>query len=172
MNTIQFGAISSRFRSLATLSPNDLPSKMSERLCVALGSRIKPEFSLEIYRKFLTSYSGNDPTMLAFCETRALQLARIRPGYWPKALTLVEQKYALGVISDEYYWLTRVERLDDALPPEVAVQIASHPKKYPRFFVYLAEGRCQLDVETRLPSIADIAKGEGWFAPAVRRRLS
>ena len=170
MNEIPFGQQYTRSRSLVTLSPNGLPSNLSERLCVALGSRLKPDAALELYRKFLTDYSGIDPTILAFCENHGLQLARSHNEFWPQALALVKRKYELGIINDDYYWMHQGDSLTDTLPPDVAAQIASQPQAYPRFLVYLAEGRCQLEVETKLPSIADVAQIEGWFAPAVDRR--
>jgi hypothetical protein len=171
MKRIQSISISSRLRARGTLLGQDLPSKMSERLCVALGSRMKPDAAEEIYRRYLTSYSGKNPTMLAFCEGSALQLAHDHPDYWPQALALVLRKYKLRLSNDEYFWMARGEFLPDGLPSEVAQQIASEPRKYPRFLVYLAEGRCQLDVETKLPSIADVAEADGWFARPLSSRL-
>jgi hypothetical protein len=43
------------------------------------------------------------------------------------------------------------------------------PQKYPRFLVYLSEGRCQLEIESKLPAVFDISERDGWFKPTEAR---
>jgi hypothetical protein len=169
VNAIQAGQHYAHTRSFAALSMHELPCELSDRLCLILGLRIKPAAALEMYRKFLINYSSNDPLILTFCQEHALKLARSTPDYWPKALLLFEKAYSTGLTSEDYYWAHREEPQSDTLPPEVATQIAAQPQRYPRFLVYVAEGRCQLEVETKLPSVADTAQTEGWFTPTFGR---
>jgi hypothetical protein len=41
--------------------------------------------------------------------------------------------------------------MPDAFPFETAAQIVAQPQKFPRYLVYMAEGRCQLEIESKLP---------------------
>jgi hypothetical protein len=117
-----------------------------------------------LYTKHLRNYDGKDQTILWFCERHATREAFRNPAAWSDALRFAERAYEAGLSGEEHYWVQSRD-LTDVLPGEVAKKIVSKPKNFPRFLVYLAEGRCQLELESKRPPVSDTASAEGWFEP-------
>jgi hypothetical protein len=117
-----------------------------------------------LYAKHLRNYDGKDKTILRFCERHATHEAFQDPAAWPDALRFAERAYEVGLSGEEHYWVQSKD-LTDVLPAEVAKKIVSKPKNFPRFLVYLAEGRCQLELESKRPSVSDTASAQRWFEP-------
>ncbi len=141
-----------------------LPEHPSQRLCVLVGLRAHRELSHGLYMKHLRNYEGKDGTILWFCERHATREAFRNPAAWPDALRFAERAYEVGLSGEEHYWVQSRD-LTDVLPAEVAKKIVSKPKNFPRFLVYLAEGRCQLELESKQPSVSDTASAQRWFEP-------
>ncbi|GHO88060.1 NACHT domain-containing protein [Dictyobacter formicarum] len=148
------------------LNLETLNTDMSYRLKVAIGFRLDVSAAENLYIKHLTNYSGDDPTILEFCQDIILNLAKKDVSYWQQALIIIEKNYAKGFVFEHIIFERSLERENNPLPLNVAKKITDTPEKYPRNLVMIAEAKYRELVASNIIPVGQIAKQEFWLDQA------
>lgn len=143
---------------------NSICAKASERMIVALSSRVRESVSDRIFQNYLADYEGSDQAVLEFCQQSALRSALQKPDTWRKWLPVISRSYAKGVIADRYlgYRLVHAIRTQE-LPIETAEEITTHCECYPTELVALAEQTCRQRVAEQVIPVGRVAEANSWF---------
>lgn len=162
MQSISFG-FENRKRDL-TLDPRSLPSTLSPKTIVILSNRLDDRDSDYLFYRQLKDYSGDEPTILEFCQRSALRAALQKPSTWQRWLPIISGAYMKGVVSDRYfgYKLARAIRAQK-LPYEIAEEIIQNCEKYPTELTALAEQVCRQEVASKVVPVGIIADDQNWF---------
>jgi hypothetical protein len=147
-------------RQRVQLEKQRLPAAMDPRVVALIGLRLEAAEAIILHDRFIGEYTGDDRTILNFSMRVALERVDAKQEWWPQALSVIERLYRSGA---GYTFNVYSPRRAETCPIDVARSIAAHPERYPRDLVYLAEERCQAEVEKDLLPVADIAAREKWF---------
>jgi hypothetical protein len=138
---------------------------LSERSVVAISSRIKDQGWEWLFHKHLSTYNGEDPSVLEFCQRIALRAAQRNPQTWRNWLPIISKSYVRGAISDRYFGYRFAQAVhSEPLPTEIAQEIVEHCNAYPAELFGLAERTCRLRVAEQITPVGRIAKDNGWFS--------
>jgi hypothetical protein len=138
---------------------------LSERSVVAISSRVKRHVSEWLFHKDLSTYDGEDPSVLEFCQRIALRAAQRDPQTWRNWLPIISKSYVRGAISDRYFGYRFAQAVrSEPLPIEIAQEIVEHCNAYPAELFGLAERTCRLRVAEQIIPVGRIAKDNGWFS--------
>jgi hypothetical protein len=142
-----------------------LPGELSERSVVAISSRIGDQNSEKLFHKYLAKYSGEDLSILEFCQRVALRAAQGNPESWENWLQIISLSYRRGAISDRYFGY-RLHRAihTERLPIEIAKKIIEQCDSYPAELVGWAERTCRQQVAEQIIPVGRIAKDNRWFS--------
>jgi len=120
---------------------------------------------VRVFRDRLLDYDGNDPTVLSFCQSTALEALDLKAVEWTDVLEIFSRSYLLGVASGEPRRNNIVSRLKSDLPLEIAKKICSDPDVYPSFLISWAEEAFGKHVTERIVPVGITAKNDRWFEP-------
>jgi len=146
-----------------------LTGSLSARTVVALASRAVPETAHQLHQRFFADQVDNDPAILEFVQSEALDVERFGTGDWEPDLQRIQRCYESGAL--EPYRLALRRRRAGIMRLAIAKAIAGEPAMYPSYLVSLADESCTRSVARRAKAVADIAIREGWFGEPVPLRL-
>jgi hypothetical protein len=142
------------------LDVTSLPASLSPQAAVLLQVRARGDASVEIYKRFLREYNGEDPSVWEVCQRTAVRLLRGKSGD-AQQLQVIAKAYSKGVAA--FARRPMREDLEHSLPGTAAKQIAEHPDKYPGYLVALAEAYWRNEVGRKITPVGKKAKMDGWF---------
>lgn len=107
----------------------------------------------------------DDIRILKVLQAVAIKRLVKREGDLQEALGLLARSYAAGVLSPPYASANIVRHLD-ALPADIAKEIAINAQSYPSFLVAAAEKKCRAFTAEKIRPVSKIAEEDGWFQTA------
>jgi hypothetical protein len=148
-----------------------LPQRLTARCATALGIRTRRPDRYQIYMKYLADYRGGDLVVLDFCQREGVDLSHLDPHRWEINLELIKRGYAQGVISEPFAFQQVLRRSGDpqALPLDVAEEVATNANRYPGYLVGLAELKCRVAAAAAIVPVGQVAVRDRWFEPDAPR---
>jgi hypothetical protein len=95
---------------LSVIKP-DLPATATPRLACLLINSVSVAAAQMVHRRYLSSYDGEDPAVLAACLAVVGERSQKKPETWSSALPVIAHAYRFGVISGYTGGRTRNPRL-------------------------------------------------------------
>jgi hypothetical protein len=150
---------------LWSLEPSALPEKVSARTATAISLRVRKKERHVTYKKYLSDYEGNDPTILRFCATEAMDWSNIGRN-WSPDLDLVQKAYSVRIVPGRFFRLVAARHVPrpTAMPIRMARKIVEHPRNFPTVLVAVAEARCRQAVARKIVPVGKVAGQDGWFS--------
>ena len=150
-------------RGLTAVDLAAMPESISERLIVALATRVRDESLVQTFKARLMGYEGDDPPTLALCQRIALSSIQGSQDAWRDRLPIISRTYAKG-IGVEPFMAYRFDRtVRSRLPRDIAEEIVEQCGRYPVELVGLAERACRQRVAEKVVPVGTIAETEDWF---------
>ena len=141
-----------------------IPESISERLMVALATRVGDKPLAQIFRARLMGYEGDDPPTLELCQRIALMSAQSSRGAWRDWLPIVSRTYAKGITVVPFMAYRFYQTVHSKLPPDdIAEEIVEQCSLYPAELVGWAERACRQRVAKKVVAVGNIAETQGWF---------
>lgn len=143
---------------------NILPKTLCARSVVAISARLREDEAEAFCERHLADYSGDDATVLEFCQRTALRSAIRDPRSWQKWLPIIARSYRKGAAVGRYfgYRLATAVRTQN-IPDQVAAQIVRHCRDYPTELVAWAEQNRRQRVAEGVTPVGTRATQEAWF---------
>ena len=141
-----------------------MPESISERLMVALATRVKKESLVQTFKARLMGYEGDDPPTLALCQRIALSSTQDSQDAWRDWLPIVSRTYAKGIAAEPFMAYRFYQAVRSRLPPaDIAEGIVEQCGRYPAELVGWAERACRQRVAEKVVPVGTIAETEDWF---------
>ena len=147
------------------IEEGELNSVMSERMAVVLSRRVNEKTRREIYERRLSKYTGNDRTVLNYCQEMAIGSAlRGEPAEWDKWLPRISAGYRSGgrFFMSSRRWVFSA-RLQHLLPTEIARKVIAECDSYPIMLVRWAEQSCRANSAKEVVPVGKLARRDKWF---------
>lgn len=141
-----------------------IPESISERLMVALATRVGDEPLAQNYKARLMGYEGDDPPTLELCQRIALMNTQSSREAWRDWLPIVSRTYAKGIAVEPFMAYKFYRAVHSELPSdEIAKEIVEQCARYPADLVGWAEQACRQRVAEKVVPVGTIAETQGWF---------
>ena len=141
-----------------------IPESISERLMVALATRVRDESLVQTFKARLMGYEGDDPPTLALCQRIALSSTQGSQDAWRDWLPIVSRTYAKGIAVEPFMAYRFYRAVRSRLPPDdIAEEIVEQCGRYPAELVGWAERACRQRVAEKVVPVGTIAETEDWF---------
>ena len=151
-------------RTRITVDFGAIPESISDRLMVALATRVGDEPMAETFKARLMGYEGDDPPTLELCQRIALMSTQRSREAWRDWLPIVSRTYAKGIAVEPFMWhrFYRAVR-SELLPDDIAEEIVEQCDRYPAELVGWAERACRQRVAGKVVPVGAVAETQGWF---------
>ena len=137
---------------------------ISERLIVALATRVGDKLLLRTFKARLMGYEGDDRPTLALCQRIALWSTQSSRDAWRDWLPIIARTYAEGVTVDPFMAYRFYRTVRSELPPDdIAKEIVEQCDHYPAELVGWAERACRRRVAEKVVPVGRVAETQGWF---------
>jgi hypothetical protein len=153
------------FRNWSSVSlPGNL-RKLSARFVAILCNRLRGQEALELYRKYLQKYSGDEPVIAELCLESELGLTAKSSARWNQLAQVASRAYANSKRVSDRLMSVSFSRDENvaAMPEELARDIAENARNYPYQLVAQAEARCRQALEASIVPVAQVAHQDKWF---------
>jgi hypothetical protein len=159
-------ALMMRRRSLP-LDSKQLPSGLSPRMVAALCIRATRDCTTELCEQYLREYDGFDKVVLQRRLDWAVHSIIVDPSAsnWRMNLPILASCHSRGEDILGYPLYRKHARdMSTFMPPDVARQILENSDSYPFVLVQAAELSYRQWIASQMPSVAQTAEQEKWFA--------
>ena len=147
----------------SSFDPGVLDS-LSPRSIAILCLRLRRQESAELYRRYLSDYSGDEPVIVEACLQNEVELASKDPARWRKLAEVASRAYVRSrKISERLMNVSWSREEMDVMSEEVVREIAGNAQKYPYQLVVEAEARCRQVLENSIVPVATVAERDSWF---------
>jgi hypothetical protein len=112
----------------------------------------------------LKNYDGSDISILRVCHDLSLELLANDYSMWGEVRNVIQKSYAKGVVFEPYaFHRFSREITSQAIPNEIALEIASAPSAYPGFLVAIAEMKIKERVASKVVPVGETAIKDKWL---------
>ena len=141
-----------------------IPESISERLMVALATRVGDKPLAQAFQARLMGYEGDDPPTLELCQRIALRSIQSSRDAWRDWLAIVSRTYAKGIAVEPFMAYRLYQAVPSGLPADdIAEEIVEQCDRYPAELVGWAERACRQRVAAKVVPVGTIAETQGWF---------